>query len=319
MRDLLQLDDPVVALLHRGDPLRQDFWGVAGDDPPGVVGALHVLPVLHFRPTVGQRVQRLDGVTRDGGAGLLGFGDLGAGGPQSAVQQGTGADLPVVDAADAGFHPGDVAEDFQPFPTRDFQILRGETVPGGRGQDRHVHGGAGGEVGDPDEPRVQGGLDVAVAQPGQHRPGHRRGVRDRQGGPADLPGVGPGDHPGRRRGTPEGGPGHRGLPFLDRGSGHGEPFGGVAALFAGGGAAGQPAEEAHRRRRGRKAVEIGFGATDPKQHQLPAVVTGGRIEVDAVSAEVDVVRDGGGADTLKTRPGRPVGIAAVRGGITFRW
>ena len=239
VRDLLQLDDPVVALLQRRDPLRQDVWGVGGDDPAGVVGALHVVPVLHLRAAVGQGVQGLDGVTGGGGAGLLGLGDLGAGGLQPPVQQGAGADLAVVDAADAGLHAGDVGEDFQPFPAREFQILRGETVPGGRGQDRHVVGGAGGQVGDPDEPRVEGGVDVAVAQPGQHRPGHRRGVRDRQRGAADLPRVGPGDHPGRRRRTVQGGPGDRGLPLLDPRPRGGDRSAASRRCFAGGGATGR--------------------------------------------------------------------------------
>ena len=69
--DLLQLDDPVVPLLQRGDPLRENCWGVGGDDPPGVVGALHVVPVLHLGAAVGQGVDGLDGVAGDGGAGLL--------------------------------------------------------------------------------------------------------------------------------------------------------------------------------------------------------------------------------------------------------
>ena len=67
MRDLLQLDDAVVPLLQRGDPLRQNLWGVGGDDPAGVVGALHVVPVLHLRAAVGQGVQGLDRVARGRG------------------------------------------------------------------------------------------------------------------------------------------------------------------------------------------------------------------------------------------------------------
>ena len=91
MWDLLQLDDPVVPLLQRGNPFRQYVGGVGGDDPPGVVGALHVVPVLHLRPPVGEGVQGLDGVAGDGCAGLLRLGDLGAGCLQPAVQQARGS------------------------------------------------------------------------------------------------------------------------------------------------------------------------------------------------------------------------------------
>ena len=241
--DLLQLHDPVVALLQRGDPLRENCWGVGGDDPPGVVGALHVLALLDLGAAFGEGVDRVDRVGGDGCAGFLGLGHLGAGGLQAAFEEVPGADLAVVDAADVGFHTGDVGEDFQPFPARQFQILRGETIPGRRGQDRHELHGPGGQVGHPDELWADGGVDIAVAQPGQHRPGHLRGLRDRQRGPADLPRIRPGDQPGRRRRPAQGGPGDRGQPLVDPRPRRGQPFGGAAALLAGGGAAGQPGEE----------------------------------------------------------------------------
>ena len=121
--DLLQLHDPVVPLLQRGDPLRENCWGVGGDDPPGVVRALHVLALLDLGAAFGEGVDRIDRVGGDGCAGFLGLGHLGARGFQAAFEEVPGADLAVVDAADVGFHTGDVGEDLQPFPTRQFQIL----------------------------------------------------------------------------------------------------------------------------------------------------------------------------------------------------
>ena len=131
---------------------------------------------------------------------------------------------------------------------------------------------AGGQVGHPDEPRVDGGVDVAVAQPGEHRPGDLGGVRDRQRGTADLPRVGPGDHPGRRRRALQGGPGDRRLPFSIPGLAEASRSAASRRCLAAGGAAGQPGEQSQRRRAWCGRVGFGFGATDTEQDHLPPIV-----------------------------------------------
>ena len=175
-------------------------------------------------------------------------------------------------------------------------------------------GGAGGQVGDPHEPRVDGGVDVAVAQPGEHRPGHRRGVRDRQRGAADLPRVGPGDQsrpaPAHRAGwtgppwratcrSPASAAASRSAASRRCLPGEAPPVNLVSNPNAVGVVGG--------------GVGIGFRATDPEQHHLPPVAAGGRVQVDAVGAEVDVMLGVGGADALETGPGRPVRVPGVRG------
>ena len=131
--DLLQLHNPVVPLLQGGDPLRENCWGVGGDDPPGVVCALHVLALLDLGAAFSEGVDGIDRVGGKGCAGFLGLGHLGTGGLEAAFEEVSGADLAVVDAADVGFYTGDVGEDLQPFPTGQFQIVCGETIPSRRG------------------------------------------------------------------------------------------------------------------------------------------------------------------------------------------
>jgi len=136
--DLLQLHDPVVPLLERRHPLGEDLWCLPSDHPSCVVGALHVLALLHLGAPFSQGVDRLDRVARHRCPGLFGLAHLGAGSFEAPLEELPRADLAVADAADVDFHAWCFGKDLQPFAAGQFEIVLGEAIPSSRRKDRYV-------------------------------------------------------------------------------------------------------------------------------------------------------------------------------------